>query len=37
MSFGFSIGDFLEVAKLIEATRKRFKGAPTECSALAAE
>ncbi|KAK5404516.1 hypothetical protein LTR06_009663 [Exophiala xenobiotica] len=37
MSFGFSIGDFLEVARLIEATRKRFKGAPAECSALAAE
>ncbi|KAK5218704.1 hypothetical protein LTR72_008643 [Exophiala xenobiotica] len=37
MSFGFSVGDFLEVARLIEATRKRFKGAPAECSALAAE
>ncbi|KAK5191727.1 hypothetical protein LTR92_008308 [Exophiala xenobiotica] len=37
MSFGFSIGDFLEVARLIEATRKRFKGAPAECGALAAE
>ncbi|KAJ9609095.1 hypothetical protein H2200_006866 [Cladophialophora chaetospira] len=37
MSFGFSVGDFLEVAKLIEATRKRLKGAPAEYAALADE
>lgn len=37
MSFGFSIGDFIALAKLVEGTRKRFKGAPAEYAALADE
>ncbi|KIW12092.1 hypothetical protein PV08_09366 [Exophiala spinifera] len=37
MSFGFSLGDFIALAKLVEATRKRFKGAPAEYAALADE
>ena len=37
MSFGFSVGDFLAVADLIDQTRRRFKGAPREYAALAAE
>ncbi|KAI1615682.1 ankyrin repeat-containing domain protein [Exophiala viscosa] len=37
MSFGFGVGDFLAVAELVDETRKRFKGAPTEFNALANE
>jgi hypothetical protein len=37
MSFGFSIGDILAVAELVETVRKRFNGAPAEYTALADE
>ncbi|KIY01474.1 uncharacterized protein Z520_03026 [Fonsecaea multimorphosa CBS 102226] len=37
MSFGFSVGDFVAVAELVESTRKRFIGAPAEYNALANE
>lgn len=37
MSFGFSIGDFLALVRLVEGTRKRFKGAPAEYAALVDE
>ncbi|OAG39602.1 hypothetical protein AYO21_06246 [Fonsecaea monophora] len=37
MSFGFSVGDILVIAQLVERTRRRFKGAPAEYNALADE
>lgn len=37
MSFGFSLGDFITVGRLVTDVRKRFVNAPTQFRAITKE
>lgn len=37
MSFGFSLGDFIEAIKLANRVRKEFVGAPSQFKAISDE